>query len=50
MKIYTISVDSIGFCAVYTVLARDVYSAKRKAKKMAIRDFISDMVILKEDY
>lgn len=39
MKTFQIYVDGIGFGDVYIVHAKDICSAKAKAKKMAIRDF-----------
>lgn len=39
MKEYVIYVDGAGFGEDYIVKAKDLTSAKRKAKKMAIADF-----------
>lgn len=47
MKTFTISVDAYGLYEEYTLQAKDLASAKRKAKRKAIRDFCSDMHILK---
>lgn len=43
MKEFVIYVEGMGFGDEYTIKAKDLVSAKRKAKAMAIRDFKSTL-------
>lgn len=43
MKEFVIYVEGIGFADEYTIKAKDLASAKRKAKVKAIRDFKSTL-------
>ena len=49
MKDYTISIDGIGFFDTYTVKAKDLPTAKKKAKALAIRDFSKTLKAYKEN-
>lgn len=48
MKDFEIYVDGMGFAETYIVKAKDLKSAKAKAKKMAIRDFSKTLKAYKE--
>jgi hypothetical protein len=48
MKEFTIVIDGAGFYEVYVVKAKDLKTAKAKAKKMAIRDFSRSLKAFKE--
>lgn len=48
MKVFEIYVEGIGFADTYSVKAKDLTSAKAKAKKKAIRDFASTLKAYKE--
>lgn len=50
MKEFVIYVDSCGFAEEYIVKAKDLTSAKRKAKAMAVRDFKSCLIAVKATY
>ena len=50
MKEYVIYVESCGLAEDYIVKARDLTSAKRKAKAMAIKDFKSCLKAVKATY
>ena len=50
MKVFDIDVDGLGFFETYEVYAKDLRSAKRKARAMAIRDFRSSLKITKAIY
>lgn len=43
MEKFEIYVDGIGFSETYTVEAKDLYKAKSKAKKKAIREFTDSL-------
>lgn len=47
MKEFKIYVDGIGFCDEYTIKAKDLTSAKRKAKAKAIKEFKSTLKAVK---
>ena len=49
MKDYTIYIDGIGFSEIYKVKAKDLPTAKKKAKALAIRDFSKTLKAYKED-
>ena len=48
MKEFVIYVEGIGFADEYTIKAKDLVSAKRKAKAKAIKDFCSTLKAYKE--
>ena len=45
---FEIAVDAIGFFDTYTIVAKDLATAKKKAKAQAMRDFRSSMSVTKE--
>ena len=47
MKEFVIYVEGIGFADEYTIKAKDLISAKRKAKAKALKDFKSTLKALK---
>lgn len=49
MKEFEIYVDGAGFCETYFVKAKDLTTAKAKAKKMAIRDFAKTLKAYKAE-
>jgi hypothetical protein len=48
MKDFNIYVEGMGFGDTYSVKAKDLKSAKAKARKKAIRDFASTLKAYKE--
>lgn len=48
MKEFVIYVEGIGFADTYIVKAKDLVTAKRKAKAKAIKDFCSTLKAYKE--
>jgi hypothetical protein len=47
MKEFVIYVEGIGFADEYIIKAKDLVSAKRKAKAKALKDFKSSLKALK---
>lgn len=45
---FEIAVDAIGFFDTYTIVAKDLATAKKRAKAQAMRDFRSSMKVTKE--
>lgn len=45
---FEITVDAIGFFDTYTIVAKDLATAKKRAKAQAMRDFRSSMKVTKE--
>lgn len=43
LKEFEIAVDGIGFFDTYTIKAKDLASAKKKAKSKALADFKKDL-------